>query len=227
MEKHKRAKQRRTFTWSSRAREIVATSLNSPEVKLRSLVTQLSEITGYPRSACLRFARRMGVKHRFRYRKWPQSDQQRLLEMLDKYSVAEAAHRMRCSKASIYALLRRLKLSLGARRDCFSVRRLAELLHIRKEEVDLWIRNGWLKAARVKGEKLARTVITPEDFCKFYEAHREKVIGNRLHVERLDFLYKCFYPPDHNRLLGVRQSKKEREALDAAEVDEETSEAPD
>jgi hypothetical protein len=40
------------------------------------------------------------------------------------------------------------------------------------------------------------------------------VIGNRLNVERLEFIYKYVFPPDHNYLLSVRASKKERAAFD-------------
>jgi hypothetical protein len=39
------------------------------------------------------------------------------------------------------------------------------------------------------------------------------VIGNRLNLERLDFVYKYVFPPDHNCLLSVREHKKERAAM--------------
>ena len=61
--------------------------------------------------------------------------------------------------------------------------------------------------------KVSRTMIKPADFCRFCEEHRKQVVGNRLNIERLDFFYNYVYPPDHNRLLAVRQSKKERAAL--------------
>jgi hypothetical protein len=46
--------------------------------------------------------------------------------------------------------------------------------------------------------------------------YREVVIGNRLNLERLEFIYKYVFPPDHNYLLSVRESKKERAAFDQA-----------
>jgi hypothetical protein len=39
------------------------------------------------------------------------------------------------------------------------------------------------------------------------------VIGNRLNLERLEFVYKYVFPPDHNYLLSVREHKKERAAM--------------
>jgi hypothetical protein len=122
--------------------------------------------------------------------------------MLDKYSVAEAAHRMRCTKVSIYSLQRRLKFNSSSRRDFYSLRQVAKMLHIRKEQVDTWIKKGWLHATTVQGCKLKRTMIKPLDFTRFCKEHREEIIGNRLHLERLDFLCEFLYPPDRNRLLG-------------------------
>lgn len=190
-------------------------------------MTQLVEITGHPRPACLRFARRMGVKTKSQYREWSTADQERLLEMLDKHTVTEAAQRIRRSKASIYALLRRLNLSSAFRRDCLSKRRLAELLHIHLNEVDSWIRLEWLKATTIQVGKVSRTMIKPLDFCRFCEEYREQVVGNRLNIERLDFVYSYVYPPDHNRLLEVRQSKKERALLEGEPLSQELSEEPE
>src|SRR5579862_3993089 len=224
MENFSEANKRRTFRWPPGAREAVAANLNAHGPQLRELVTKLVELTGHPRSACLRFARRMGIKAKGQYKEWSKADQERLLEMLDKYSVAEAAKKMRRSKASIYALMRRLNLSPSFRQDCLSKRKLAELLHIHLSEVDSWIRHHWLKATTIQVGQVSRTMIMPKDFCRFCEEYREKVVGNRLNIERLDFVYNYVYPPDHNRLLAVRQSKKERAALDDAPVSEDLTE---
>jgi hypothetical protein len=67
-------------------------------------------------------------------------------------------------------------------------------------------------------------MIKPEDFCRFCEEYREKMVGNRLNIERLDFVYNYVYPPDHNRLLAVRQSKKDRAVLPCAQPNENVSE---
>jgi hypothetical protein len=101
----------------------------------------------------------------------------------------------------------------SSRKDFYSLRQVAAILHIRKEQVDKWIKKGWLQATTVQGNKIRRTMIKPLDLARFCREHKEEIIGNRLHLERLNFLSEFLYPPDHNHLLGVRQSKKERDTV--------------
>jgi hypothetical protein len=61
---------------------------------LRLMITQLARLTGNPRSACRRFVRRMGNKAKNNYKRWPVSEQERMLEMLDNHCVSEVADRM-------------------------------------------------------------------------------------------------------------------------------------
>ena len=88
------------------------------------------------------------------------------------------------------------------------------MLHVRFCAVDSWIKKGWLKAKVIQIGQVNRTVIKPDDFVQFCLKYRDVVIGNRLNLERLEFVYKYVFPPDHNYLLSVRESKKEREAFD-------------
>ncbi len=207
---------RRTFKWSSVARELVNANPKISGYPLRLMITQLVRLTGNPRSACRRFVRRMGNKAKNNYKRWPVSEQQRLLEMLDNYCVSEAAGRMRCSESAIYGMLRRLQLRASMRQDCISKTHLAAALHVHIYEVGNWIASGKLKATVVQRGKVSRTMIQPNDFHQFCQEHREAVIGNRLNVERLEFVYKYLFPPDHNCLLSVREHKKERAASVAA-----------
>jgi hypothetical protein len=217
-------KKRRMFRWPAAARELVAANLNARGRQLRHLVTKLVETTGHPRGACWRFMRRMGIETKCRYRRWPQSDREKLLEILDKKSVAQAAKRMECTKYSIYAMLRRLNLGPSFRRDCFTKQQLANLLHIRIETVTFWIEQGWLEAKVTQIGKVNRTTIQSEGFCQFCKEHSEQVVGNRLHQGRLDFVCGFVFAPDHNQLLEVRKSKKERAALADSSVEEDESE---
>ena len=205
---------RRTFTWPETARELARSNMKSEGPQRQQLVSRLSQMTGHPRSACRRFIQRMGNNARSRYRKWPPTEQERLLELLDKNSVGDAARLLRRSCRSIYAVLRRLKIGASMRQDVFSKRRLAAVLHVRFCAVDSWIQKGWLKAKVIQIGQVKRTVIKPDDFVQFCLDYREVVIGNRLNLERLEFVYKYVFPPDHNYLLSVRASKKEREAFD-------------
>jgi hypothetical protein len=204
---------RRIFIWPETARDLASTNMTAEGPQRRQLVSRLSQMTGYPRSACRRFIQRMGNKSKSRQKKWPPGDREKLLELLDKYTVSDAAKQMRCSRRSIYGVLRRLKISASMRQDVFSKRRLAAVLHVRFCTVDSWIQRGWLKARVIQIGQVRRTVIKPDDFAQFCLEYREEVIGNRLNLERLEFVYKYVFPPDHNYLLSVRESKKERAAF--------------
>ena len=209
-------RRRKTFIWPAKAVEFAKANMNATGPHRQQLVAQLSQLTGNPKPACRRFLERMGNNAKMSYKKWSPEDQEKLLELLDKYTVSETSQRMRCSRRSIYAVLRRLKVGASMRQDAFSKSRLAAVLHVRFYAVDSWIRNGWLKARVIQVGQVRRTVIKPDDFVQFCLKYREVVIGNRLNLERLEFIYKYVFPPDHNYLLCVRASKKERAAFDQA-----------
>jgi hypothetical protein len=206
-------KKRRTFKWSAQAREVVNANLKTTGYALRQIVTQLVEMTGYPRSACRRFIYRMGNKAKFHYKEWSVSEQERLLELLDDHSIASVARQMRRSRSALYGMLRRLKMPASMRQNWLSKRTLAQLLKVHVRRVDSWIESDRLKATVIQVGKVTRTVIKSEDFSHFCREHRDLVIGNRLNSEKLEFLYTFVFRPDHNRLLSVRKHKKERTAL--------------
>lgn len=167
----------------------------------------------------------MGNNGKIRYKKWPATEQERLLELLDRNSIADVSRLLRCSRRSIYAVLHRLKIGADMRQDAFSKRRLAAVLHVRFCVVDSWIQKGWLRAKMIEIGHVKRTVIKPDDFVQFCLKYREAVIGNRLNLERLEFVYKYVFPPDHNYLLSVRESKKERKAFDNSHSGSDNDEA--
>ena len=98
--------------------------------------------------------------------------------------------------------------------DWFTKRALAEALHTRAEQVQKWIDRGWLKSRTVNAEGLRRQLIDADDFCEFCKQHRREVVGNRLNVDRLDFVQNFVFPPSHAELLPVRNAKKERASYD-------------
>jgi hypothetical protein len=98
--------------------------------------------------------------------------------------------------------------------DWFTKHALAEALHIRAEEVQKWINLGWLKCRTGGGEGIKRQLIDADDFCEFCKQHRREVVGNRLNVDRLDFVQTFVFPPSHAELLPVRGAKKEQASYD-------------
>ena len=181
----------------------------------RDLITKLVQLSGNPRDACIRFARQLGFKAKRTYGRWSENEQQRLLRLIELYPVCETARRMRRSEFSIYAMLGRMGASTAMGKDSFTKYSLAALLRVRADEIQRWIDKGWL-SARVEGtEKLPRIVITGDDFCDFCKRHAKLVVGNRLSLERLEFVRTFVFAPSHAELLPVREAKKERAAYES------------
>ncbi len=195
-------------------------NLDASGRRLRDLVSELVWATGYPRKACRRFARQMGVLPQRKHKRWSDSEQRRLLELLETHAVAEAAKIMRCSEDSIYGMLRRLGVSVKETQDFFSRRALAKVLHTHTKEIQRWIDRGLLKTTVQGMGNTKRVVISADDFCEFCQRHTKTVIGNRLHPERLEFVYKYVFPPNHASMLDVRQSYKKRASSEGQSIPE-------
>ena len=200
---------RREFRWSKAARDLVRANISAAGNELSALLTKLEEESGYPRWACRRLARRMGVKSRRSYRTWTAPEQQRLLKLIDLYPINEAAKLMRRSQSSIWHMLYRLGANAKMGKDSFTKYTLAMALHVRPDTVEIWITRGWLKATEIETGRGKRVVIQAEDFCEFCKKHTKDVVGNRLTKERLDFVYHFAFPPSHTELLPVRSAQKE------------------
>jgi hypothetical protein len=98
--------------------------------------------------------------------------------------------------------------------DWFTKHSLAEALHIRADEVQKWIDRGWLKCRSVATDGLKRQLIDADDFCEFCKQHRQEIVGNRLNIDRLNFVQTFVFPPSHTELLPVRNAKKENAAYE-------------
>jgi hypothetical protein len=207
-------KPRREFRWSKAARDLVRANINAGGNELSALLTKLEEESGYPRWACRRFARRMGVRSRRSYRTWTEPEQQRVLKLIDLYPVNEVAKLMRRSQSSIWHMLYRLGANAKMGKDNFTKYTLAVALHIRPDTMESWINRGWLKATETETGRGKRVLIQAEDFCEFCRKHTKDVVGNRLTKERLDFVYHFAFPPSHAGLLPVRSALKEERSYE-------------
>jgi hypothetical protein len=223
MDEEHGGRRRRTFRWPKEARELARIQLNAQRSQprgldsgkeLRVLVTKLVEVSGNPRDACWRFLRQSGVVGKRAYRQWPERAQQRLLDLIAVQPLPEVANAMRRSPGSIRSMLYRLGASARMGQDWFTKHTLAEALHIRAEEVERWIKVGWLKCRLVQTGKLQREIIDADDFSEFCKGHSREVVGRRLNIDRLNFVKDFVFPPSHAELLPVRESKKERAAYE-------------
>lgn len=196
------------------------------DIFLTELITNLAAISGNPRSACRRLVRHWGVKSTRSYRQWTKPEQQRLLDLIASRSLEEVAFLLRRSRTSVRSMLHRLGANARMGEDWFTKHALAEALHVRADEVQKWIDRGWLKCRVVGTDGLRRQLIDADDFCEFCKQHRKEVVGNRLNVDRLNFVQAFVFPPSHAELLPVRSAKKEQEAYDEQMKKEEDWEEP-
>jgi len=220
---------RRAFRWPGAAREIVAAYLNSSEatgtgpaapIALKALVTRVAAASGNPRRACWRFIRQSGVRAKRSYRPWAKPEQQKLLNLISSHSLKEVTLALRRSPTSVRSMLHRLGANARMGQDWFTKHALAEALHIRADVVQKWIDQGRLKCRTVTTDGLTRQLIDAEDFCDFCKQCRGEIVGNRLNVDRLEFVRTFVFPPSHAELLPVRSAKKEEEAYKEQRKDE-------
>src|SRR5262249_8128912 len=80
-------------------------------------------------------------------------------------------------------------------------------LYVRPERIQSWADRGWLK---IEDDG----TIHAESFCDFCKRHAQDVVGERLKIERLEFVRLYVFPPRHAESLAVRESKKERAAYE-------------
>ncbi|MCU1305011.1 MAG: hypothetical protein JWQ87_5295 [Candidatus Sulfotelmatobacter sp.] len=214
--------QRRPVLWPKGAEVLLADyverrrSTSCSPSQYEDLITVLVTLTGNPREACIRYARRAERSTNQVHRSWTRGEQQRLLDLIGLNPPAEVAKQMKRSPGAIRAMLARLGASAQMGRDWFTKFTLASALHIRVEEVQKWIERGWLKYRIVETGKLKKEIIDADDFAEFCKNYRHAIVGNRLNTDRLEFVRNFVFPPSHTELLSVRESKKERSAYKAA-----------
>lgn len=133
---------RRTFRWPPEARELVRAFLSwrgsrnagtGEHIAAKALITRIAAVSGNPRGACWRFARRLGVRSKPSARPWTRPEQQKLLELIASHSLAEVTLLLRRSSGSVRSMLHRLGANARMGQDWFTKHSLAEALHIRAD----------------------------------------------------------------------------------------------
>jgi hypothetical protein len=229
------SKRRRRYRWPKEARDLVTEYLSKGKSDdepsqsgsgFRDLVTRLNQLTGYPRERCLYFARQLGVKDRQRYKEWTEVEQQKLLDLIALHPPHEVAKLMRRSTSSIRGMLHLLGATAQMGREWFTAYTLAKALHIRVQEVQRWIAQGWLTSRVVETGKLKKSIIDPDDFEVFCKRYRREIVGRQLNAERLDFVQMYVFPASHVQLLPAREqgykTRREKAAARGGLVNDET-----
>lgn len=219
MDENNSLRKRHVFDWPEQAIELVRNYLGSEKRNhghgknaLVTLATRLTELSGNPRDACFRFLHQKGITEKRAWRAWTKTEQQRLFDLIETSPVEEVSSIMQRSTHSIRAMLHRLGESTQRGRDWFTIYSLAEALHIRSDEVQRWINQGWLKCRVVETAGVKKRIIDPDDFSDFVRQYGPSVVGRRLNADGLWFVKNFVFPPKHAHLLPLRKSKNMRAA---------------
>jgi hypothetical protein len=187
--------------------------------KLEQLVRRLQRHTGHTKEACWRFIIRHGLKGSTEHRRWTPEEIDEAREELAKHSVEEVAKKLKRTPKALRCALQRNDLRVREIRcDCFSVEMLASLLHVRKDEVLRWIKEGWLPATTTNRGSRQTYSITPDAFAHLYKKHLHDLLATRRlsNLSLFEAFYQYCYLPKHTvgeQLLDVRRDKREREAF--------------
>ena len=116
--------------------------------------------------------------------------------------------------------------------DWMSIHSLANILHVRKAEIQSWIEKGWLEATVRTHGKRSSYVITPEAFRALYTRHLSELLAQKRipSVALFEAFYNYCFVPKHTigtQLLTVRRDKRERAAFMAMQNGAESEEEDD
>jgi hypothetical protein len=98
------------------------------EADWRMLIAKLTEFSGNPRDACLRFVRQFGIARKRSYRERTKREQQRLLDLITALPVEEAARILNRPPGSVRSMLHRLGIGGRTGRGWFTKYSLSRAL---------------------------------------------------------------------------------------------------
>jgi hypothetical protein len=138
------------------------------EAGLRAAVTELQCVTGWPRNAISRRARKLGLPHQSvgLRRRWRMSEFRFALESVSHMSASEIAEAIGRSEKAVREMIGQRGIE-GRFQEGLSLRELGEILHVRRTTVRNWIRSGLLrrkKNGRIGEESLQSFLVShPEN----------------------------------------------------------------
>jgi len=203
--------------WSTEAMALAAQAKVLSGNKLEQLVVRLQRHSGRPKQECWRFVIQHGLKTSVEHRRWTEDEIELVREELIKRSIEEIAKKLNRTPRAIRSMLARNHLGIREIRcDRFSMESLARALRVRKEEIHVWIEQGWLQATVTIQGKRRSYSITPEALMLLYKNHLAKILarGGRNQALFEAYLQYCFSPKHTigEQLLDVRRDKRERAA---------------
>ena len=213
MDEPKKRRKPRVFKWSHAARQRILANLNASGSELRQLIAEVSQMTGNPRDACLRFARQLGLKAKQNYRRWSKEDLAQMENDLEVHKVRKVAIRLGRTPNQVYGMMHRLGISGKSKfTDRLTLYAVARGIRKHPRVVRQWVQSKALHAENEGTDEVPRWMISQEDLQQFQEKHRKLIKASHVDRECLKFMCEYVFPSRDD--MGTRKSKKERAAYE-------------
>ena len=209
-------------SWSSEAHELARQARSANILKLAPLIRKLQRISGHRKRECINFVL-SHIDDKSRLTSWTDSDIDRVRELAPTLTTEEIAKKIGRSSESIRCMCKRNRIRLrDIRCDVFSISFVAAILHVRHQDVRIWIDQGWLEANIIYTGRRKRYQISPEALQKCLRIHKDKLRILSMNAFRAYCDY-CFVPKHtiDEQLLQVRQAKREQTAFDLSREEQE------
>jgi hypothetical protein len=156
-EPRRRRKLPRSFRWPTLAVEVIRANIDATGPDLNELITVIAALSGNPRAACWRFARRHGLKAKRGFRRWTKKELRILEERLHVHDVTRVAAELGRPRKHVYAKIGNSDIPYRRRADLLTVTELAFFLRNSPSVVQRWIKRGTLEGGERRHGEDAET----------------------------------------------------------------------
>jgi hypothetical protein len=217
-EPRRRRKLPRSFRWPTLAVEVIRANIDAAGPDLNELITVIAALSGNPRAACWRFARRHGLNAKRGFRRWTKKELRILEERLHVHDVKRVAAELGRPRKHVYAKIGNSEIPYRRRADLLTVTELAFFLRSSPSVVQRWIKRGLLEAENEGTDNTRRPVISIDHLSRFFDQHQKLIeetglcrrLEGILASDFLDFMerLRLHTPIGNPRKIAAREIKK-------------------
>ena len=210
----------RDTQWSQEAYTIARQARSLNFLKIEPLIQKLQQTSGRSRRDCVVLIHRCTQEKPIR-RSWREEEVEQVRELLVVHPLDVVAKKIGRTPSSVKHLCSRLGIKIRELRcDLFSVNSLAAAMHVRKSEITVWIKQGWLEAVQEDAAKSTSYKISPEALQRCLREHLPDLQKRNIRSANILAVFQQYcYVPKHTvgeQLLRVREAKREEAAYESA-----------
>ena len=185
--KGRKGRRGRPFEWAPEIDAALIAHCRCAEMAVA--VSAVEKITGYPRDAIFRRARKLGVARarRVSWQTWKPAELRFLAESVQHLAVRAIAKELHRSEKAVWRKVETLGLSAKCG-EGFTGIEITSQLHVSHSRLKHWIDQGWIKIGR-NGR------ITERSLRSFLREHGEELHWNLFNADTLDWLSELGIEP--------------------------------